>query len=135
VVAALCIVLLISAVSDGMGRADKRLPSQEQAAARLIARFGPQARIMSINVPQAPALTGSVSPTRFIILHRAFDTFMDAREPGGFAGWLERMKEYDPQAVVFEPTNSGYADDLEAWLDEDYRSERIRPWLVYTQKP
>jgi hypothetical protein len=133
----MCLALLSTAIctNQALKRVNEGLAPQIDATTQIVNRFGPDTRVLAINAPQVYVLSEGVSPTRFLAPMAVCEPFMDAREQGGYAGWLERLQQYDPQAVVVGRLNGLHADALEAWLEKDYRSERIRPWLVYTPRP
>jgi hypothetical protein len=130
-----------------LGRGDRpgfRLEDQQASVAELQRRFGEEPRLVSINAPQALVLLGQQNPNPYLFTTDRADRQIQAQFPGGFKGWVESLKEYDPQAVAFyadgqrqmpedgmSPSNE---DVLFDWLNAEYQREKIGNFWYYTKK-
>jgi hypothetical protein len=132
----LCLALLGAAIwtNQTLRWANEGLDPQVGATTQIVKRFGPEARVLAINAPQVYVLSRGVSPTRFLAPMAVYEPFMEAREPAGYAGWLERLRQYDPQAVVVGPLNGRHEPDLLGWLQAGFKRERIWPWAMYVKR-
>lgn len=120
-----------------------RLSEQERSARQIEARFGENARVVSINAPQVLALMHTENPNPYLFITDGVDRQIAATYPGGFEGWVGDLKDYDPVAIAFfadaqrqmpgadlTPENHS---QLYAWLDAGYTPEKIGNFWLYVK--
>jgi hypothetical protein len=107
------------------------LQNQRQAAREIEERYGEDARIVSIGVPQLLVLLRETNPNPYAFVIRGIDKKIAETTPGGFDGWLQELKSYDPDVIALGPTTGDYEPMLLKWLDDHYERERIGPWTLY----
>ena len=117
------LVLLISAVLVGAATSHYRLTrnsellAQRQWAHQVATAYGPQARILSINVPEALVILNKSNPTPYVFIMRSIGDYTEATEPGGFEGWLARVESVDPTVIFFRPVGEKYDAQIAKWLE------------------
>ena len=83
------------------------LKVQEQRAAAIEQILGPTGRLYAIGDPTSLVLTHRRNPSRYIYLGSGVLRWMLRRTPGGYNGWLARIRAADPGVIVihtFLPT-------------------------------
>lgn len=126
-------LLLGAAVASNVEQRGSGLDAQAQAARTILARFGPDVRIISSYATQVLALTRrqGATPTFYPGLREEYDAHLEARYPGGFGGWLRQIKAYDPQLIVLGSARGRHGAELMDWMRARYRREKIGPWTVW----
>lgn len=107
------------------------LDDQRQAAREVESRYGEDARVVSIGVPQLMVLLHETNPNPYVFVIRGIDREIAETTPGGFDGWLQQLQGYDPDVIALGPTAGDYEPMLVAWLGEHYEREQIGPWTLY----
>jgi hypothetical protein len=136
----LVMALVGTAAIDGHLAQNSALDTQKQRAQELLHRFGPNAKIMSVGVPEVLVLLHRVNPTAYDFINDGVDRRMEATIPGGFVGWIQQLQTYDPDIVVFCCDDGKYMPRLMDWLESRYKEETIRideywlPWQVWSRK-
>ncbi len=121
------LVVLVLAGTGAVGYrvfASDHLEEQRAATEALAERYGADARLVSVGAPQAMALLGQRGPTRYLYMMRGIYNHVERRVEGGFAGWLEDLSEYDPDAVVTSDSARSemgpHAEHFDAWLEAGF---------------
>lgn len=130
----LCGVLIISATVDYRARAPKRLELQKawaNEAASLV--LGADIKTVSIGNPQALVLLHKTNPNPYIFVINGIDNHIHANTPGGFDGWLESLRLYDPDIIFYGATDGKFKPKLEYWLGSLYQEKTIGKWTVYVK--
>lgn len=109
------------------------LGDQRQAAREIEERYGEDARVVSIGVPQLLVLLHETNPNPYAFVIRGIDKKIAETTPGGFDGWLQELQSYDPDVIALGPTSGDYEPMLLEWLDENYEHERVGPWTLYVE--
>ena len=118
-------------------RPREQLSWQRDEMARLLDTYGDAARIVSIGAPEALALLGRENPSRYgLRLRPGIVAHIDARENGGFRGWLESLSGSGPDVVLVHPgTRDGLDEDHGAiwdeWINGYVRRPQIGGFDVY----
>lgn len=107
------------------------LQDQRQAAREIQSRYGEDARIVSIGVPQLLVFLRETNPNPYAFVIRGIDQKIAETTPGGFDGWLQELRGYNPDVIALGQTNGDYEPMLLTWLNENYERERIGPWTFY----
>lgn len=113
------------------GISPTNLDDQRRAAQEVENRYGEDARIVSIGVPQLMVLLKETNPNPYVFVIRGIDREIAETTPGGFDGWLQQIEGYDPDVIALGPTTGDYEPMLVSWLGEHYERERIGPWTLY----
>src|SRR5919199_3130513 len=72
------------------------LPQQREGALQIEKRFAQEGlRIASLNSPQVLVLLHRENPNRYLFITAGIDRYIEAKEPGGFEGWLESLEGSD----------------------------------------
>jgi hypothetical protein len=121
---------------DMIGRGPKPgdFDYQQKAAAQVRARFGEEAKVVSIGVPQLLVLLRDRNPNAYAFIIRGIDREIALRTPGGFEGWLQELGAYDPDVIAFGKTSGRHKPELMDWLDSHYQREQIGPWILYVKE-
>ena len=107
------------------------LEDQRLAAQEIERRYGEDARIVSIGVPQLLVLLHETNPNPYVFVIRGIDNEIAETTPGGFDGWLQQIQSYNPDVIALGPTTGDHEDMLRQWLNENYEREDIGPWVVF----
>ncbi|HED66311.1 MAG TPA: hypothetical protein ENJ09_12250 [Planctomycetes bacterium] len=122
-----------SAVAYRFGRKIK-LPEQRAQAAEFAARYG-DATLATVGVPEALVLLDRENVTRYGFIMRGIRFYIDANEPGGFAGWLDSIDAAKPDVLLLDdsyPDRLGaFAPTWERWLARYEKAPDIGSWNVY----
>jgi len=132
----LCIALTALAWSNVLryGAGAYALDDQKQAAAEIEQTLGDDGRLLCIGVPEILVLLHRTNPTPYVFIEAGIDHRIHARTPGGFAGWLEELKAYDPDVIAFdEDTYGTYIPELMRWLRSEYHREKVGRWVLYVR--
>lgn len=107
------------------------LEDQRQAAREIEKRYGEDARVVSIGVPQLLVLLHETNPNPYAFVVRGIDQEIAETTTGGFDGWLQEIQGYEPDVIALGPTTGDYEPMLLSWLEANYERERIGPWTIY----
>jgi hypothetical protein len=142
------VLLLVALVNtpllgDGKGPGFD-LQDQQRSVAELRARFGPEPRVASINAPQPLVLLNQRNPNPFLFTTDRVDREISVETPGGFPGWVDSLKAYDPQVVAYfadgqrqmpeDGMDERNVHELFSWLNAEYRKEKIGNFWYYVKK-
>lgn len=121
------------------------LPEQREGALEIEDRLGEDARLASINSPQVLVLLHKENPNPYLWITAGVDSAIEAREPGGFEGWIQDMEAYAPDAITFfgesqslmfdAHLTSEHRQELINWLNSSYQAEKIGPWWLFVRNP
>ncbi|MDQ3589428.1 MAG: hypothetical protein M3392_04200, partial [Actinomycetota bacterium] len=138
VISSLITIKLAAQVSsldmDGRGPKPGDFDYQQKAATQVRERFGEDAKIASIGVPQLLVLLSERNPNAYAFIIRGIDHEIALRTPGGFEGWLQELGAYDPDVIAFGKTSGKYKPELMDWLRSHYVREQIGPWIVFVKE-
>lgn len=129
----LCIGLVALAWINVHRWRESRLDEQIQAAIELEDRFGKDARLLSLNVPEVLVLLHRTNPTPYVLIMGGRDRLIHAETPGGFDGWLQELEAYAPDVITFRNASGIHLDKLRHWLNSSYHQEQIGPWTVFVR--
>jgi hypothetical protein len=118
-----------------------RLSQQREGALEIENRFGADERIASINSPQVLVLLHRKNPNPYLFITAGIDRYIDAKEPGGFEGWLKGLETSD--VITFFGEGQSLLPDAEStprhnkelwsWLNSHYHVEKIGPWWIFVK--
>ncbi len=133
----LCAFLVVLAAVNALAGINDRLRSgfaaQKRATAQIEERFGRDAKLVSIGVPQVLVLSHRSNPNPHAFIGAGIDQYIHANTPGGFEGWLRELQEYDPDVIAFGKTKGVHKQELMSWLRSRYHEERVGPWRLFVK--
>jgi len=136
-VAMLCLALIATAVGPLYHQREVKLPAERANAQRVEQLLGPAGVLLTISAPELLVLTHRANPTRFLYMVFGTPRYLEASEPGGLAGWLQRMQALHPR-VVATGTGPNHVDSIPRpvaeWLAAEYDRRSIGIWDVYVAK-
>jgi hypothetical protein len=107
------------------------LKDQEPIVAEILAQLQPGDKVFTHGVPELLVLGRLTNASKYFLLDRGKDTYLDLVEPGGFAGWLERLKAERPKIIALGRfADMEHERDFRGWADADY-VQRNNPVLRY----
>jgi hypothetical protein len=118
-----------------------RLSQQREGALEIENRFGEDERIASINSPQVLVLLHRKNPNPYLFITAGIDRYIDAKEPGGFEGWLKGLETSDAISFFGEgqsllpdaEATTRHSNELRNWLNSRYHVEKIGPWWIFVK--
>lgn len=111
------------------------LKDQETEVAEITSHLQPVDGIYVHGLAEILVLSGLTNADRHFFLDRGKDNYLDLVEPGGFAGWLERLKAKRPKVVAIERMKYvEHKDDFLDWMREDYEERQGKIFTYYLRK-
>ena len=109
----------------------KGLSAQLTDSAEIFSQLGPGDRIFVHGQTDMLVLSGLTNASKYTNLDHGKDAYLDLIEPGGFAGWFERLKDERPKIVMISRTkNLDRKGVFLTWLSSDYE-QRIAGVFTY----
>ncbi|MDP9479424.1 MAG: hypothetical protein M3R38_27760 [Actinomycetota bacterium] len=131
---AFLVVLAAVSASDGINdRLRSGFAVQKRATTQIEERFGRDAKLVSVGVPQVLVLGHRSNPNPHAFIVAGIDQYIHANTPGGFEGWLRELQGYDPDVIAFGKTKGVHKQELMSWLHSRYREERVGPWRLFVK--
>jgi hypothetical protein len=112
-----------------------RLHEQQAEVAEIVSNLAPGDRIFVHGATEVLVLSGLTSVSKYFFLDRGKDAYLTRVEPGGFDGWLERLKAERPKIVLL--TRLRRVDrkrDFSQWVGQDYELRRLKLFTYYVRK-
>jgi hypothetical protein len=131
-----CAFILLVAVSDSLYR-ERELTLQDQDAKvrDIVSQLQPGDKIFVHGQTEILVLSGLTNASKYFLLDRGKDVYLDIIEEGGFKGWLERLKAERPRIVALERLKSlGYLNELQAWVEAEYEARDDGIFKYYVRK-
>lgn len=117
-----------------MNPVENVLPSlgdQDAIVAEILAQLQPGDKVFTHGVPELLVLGRLTNASKYFLLDRGKDVYLDVVEPGGFAGWLDRLKAERPRIISLGRfAEVEHEKDFRAWAAADYVA-RPNPVLTY----
>ncbi len=111
---------------------------EQRAQARHFERVYGDATIAAIGVPEAPVLLDRENIARYSFIMRGIRDYIQAKESGGFAGWLRAIDAARPDVVIVDETYperlGTFAGDWKSWLERYERAEPIGDWSIFVKR-
>ena len=122
-------------VSVAFEREFPTLEDQDVAVAEIVSHLEPGEKIFVYGATEILVLSGLTNASKHFLLDKGKDEYLDQIEPGGFNGWLERLKAERPKIVAFERLHTNeYLQKLEKWVAADYYVLRNEVFFYYIRK-
>lgn len=111
------------------------LKDQDAEVAEISSHLRPGDQIYVHGVAEILVLARLTNADKHFFLDRGKDTYLDRVEPGGFAGWLDRLKSRRPRVVAIERTKFvEHREDFVDWVRADYEEHKGRIFTYYVLK-
>ena len=111
------------------------LKDQDKEVAEITSHLRAGDQIYVHGLAEILVLSGLPNADRHFFLDRGKDTYLDRVEPGGFAGWLERLKAKRPKVVAIERTKFvEHKDDFFDWVRADYEEHKGSVFTYYLRR-
>lgn len=116
-------------------RAFPTLKDQGPAVEEITSHLEPGDKIFVHGRTEILVLSGLTSASKYFLLDRGKARYLDQVEPGGFDGWLERLKSEPPKIVVLDRLGTdGALKPLEDWVAAEYRLRINRVFAYYIRQ-
>jgi hypothetical protein len=111
------------------------LREQRPAAAEIASHLEPGDKIFVYGRSEILVLLGATNASKYFLLDRGKDEYLDRVEPGGFNGWLERLKTERPKIVLIDRIKeTAYLTMLVQWVSAEYVLHSNGVFFYYTRK-
>lgn len=132
----LALILILSVGDAFLVRVDfPTLKDQDGEVAEIVSHLRPADEIYVHGRSEILVLSGLTNADKHFFLDRGKDVYLDRVEPGGFAGWLERLRAKQPKVVAIERTKFvERKDDFDEWVRADYEERKGRIFTYYLRK-
>lgn len=111
------------------------LKDQRPAVQEITSHLEPGDRMFVYGRTEILVLSGLTNASKYFLLDRGKARYLDQVEPGGFDGWLERLKAERPKVVVLDRLGTGAAlKPLEDWVAAEYQLRINRVFAYYLRK-
>ncbi len=111
------------------------LQEQEREVSEITAHLQPGDEIFVHGAAEVLVLSHLTNASKYFFLDRGKDEYLDKLEPGGFDGWLARLKASRPKVVVLARMNEvSRKTDFQAWVQRDYRKVTRTFFTYYVRK-
>jgi len=109
------------------------LQDQEAIVAEIVQQLERGDKVFVHGYCEVLVLSGLTNASRYFLLDRGKNTFLDQVEPGGFAGWFDRLKAERPKIIAltrFE--DMAHEADFREWAAADCepRINEVLPYYV-----
>jgi hypothetical protein len=131
-----CAFILALAVSDTFSRErDLTLQDQDAKVRDIVSQLQPGEKIFVHGQTEILVLSGLTNASKYFLLDRGKDAYLDVVEEGGFKGWLQRLKAERPRIVALDRLKSlGYLNELRDWVEAEYEARDDGTFRYYVRK-
>jgi len=124
-----------AAQANQFERSAVKLQDQDAVVAEIIAQLQPGDQVFTHGVPEILVLGRLTNASKYFLLDRNKDAYLDRVEAGGFAGWLERLKSERPKIIALGRFDyMEHESDFRAWAAADYEPRITRVLTYYVRK-
>jgi hypothetical protein len=113
------LAMAVIAVQSAVTGQNSRLRDQQDEVVELLGRLPANAELVSMGAPQPLVLSAEANRTRYLIVTRGLDRYIEDKWIGGAAGLLSELEHDPPEVIAF----SGGAWNLRSsrrWLGQHY---------------
>lgn len=111
------------------------LQDQEREVAEIVSHLQPGDKVFIHGSTEILVLSGLTNASKYFFLDRGKDEYLDRVEPGGFRGWLDRLKAEHPKIVALNRVDSvDRIKDLQDWVSQDYEMLANRLFTYFVRK-
>jgi hypothetical protein len=113
----------------------KSLKAQDADTAEIMSHLAAEDTIFVHGRTEMLVLSGLTNSRKYTNLDHGKDNYLDQVEPGGFDGWLERLKADRPKVVMLSRIeNVDRKIDFLKWVKSDYERIKGRVFTYYLRK-
>jgi hypothetical protein len=135
-------VLILAAVSGycliGAFKFNKKFPTlrdQDAEVAEMVKQLGPGDKVYVHGLTEVLVISGLDNASPYYFLDRGKDIYLDRIEPGGFQGWLDRLKAERPKIVALARLGHVvHRQDFFRWMEEEYELHNGRIFKYYVRR-
>jgi len=107
------------------------LQDQDNAVAEIVSHLQPEDKVFVHGSTEILVLSGLSNASKYFFLDRGKDQYLDRIEPGGFEGWLERLKRERPKVIALSRIAPGdRIEELQVWAAQEYDLS-VNPVFTY----
>ena len=111
------------------------LKDQRPAVEEITSHLEPGDKIFVYGRTEILVLSGLTSVSKYFLLDRGKAQYLNQVEPGGFDGWLERLKAERPKIVALDRLGTdGSLQPLEEWVATEYEPRNNQVFVYYIRK-
>jgi hypothetical protein len=134
--ALVCALILALAVSDSIStEREFTLGDQDARVREIVSHLQPGDKVFVHGQTEILVLSGLTNASKYFLLDRGKDKYLDQIEEGGFDGWLARLKAERPRVVVLDRLKSlGYLNELQTWVESEYEPREDGIFKYYLRK-
>jgi hypothetical protein len=111
------------------------LKDQRPAVEEITSHLEPGDKIFVYGRTEILVLSGLTSVSKYFLLDRGKAQYLNQVEPGGFDGWLERLKAERPKIVALDRLGmDGSLQPLEEWVATEYAARNNGVFVYYIRK-
>jgi hypothetical protein len=112
-----------------------RLNDQMTDAVQVVSQLEPGDKMFVHGRTEMLVLSGFQNSSKYTNLDHGKDNYLDQVEPGGFAGWFDRLRTDAPKIVAISRTqNLDRKEDFLEWLSSDYEERTSGVFTYYVRK-
>ncbi|HWO02846.1 MAG TPA: hypothetical protein VNS63_26630 [Blastocatellia bacterium] len=135
--ALVCVVVLVLGLDDVFSstKGPRILKAEMADTADIVSLLEPGDKIFIHGWTQILVLSGLTNAQKYTNLDHGKDSYLDKIEPGGFEGWLARLKAGRPKVVaLFRLKNVDRKDALLSWVNSSYEPRHGRVFMYYVRR-
>ncbi|MFY9555019.1 MAG: DolP-mannose mannosyltransferase, partial [Blastocatellia bacterium] len=111
------------------------LRDQQPAVEEIVSHLEPGDSIFVYGRSEVLVLSGMTNASKYFVLDRGKDEYLDRVEPGGFKGWLERLKAQRPKIIVVDRLDqTPYLNSFMQWVTTEYAPRSNGFFYYYMRK-
>ncbi len=131
----LAIILVISIGNSLLAKRDQSLKAQDAEVAQMVSYLQPGDKLYVHGQTEILVLSGLTNASKYYLLDRGKDEYLDRILAGGFAGWLQTLKEERPKIVVLNRMKTLlHKNEFLDWVQQDYVMRKDRFFIYYVRK-
>jgi hypothetical protein len=135
VVAIAAIVFTIAAADAAFSSRNQNLKPQDDEVAQIVSFLEPGDEIYVHGQSEILVLSGLTNASKYYLLDRGKDEYLDRILEGGFSGWLQTLKQERPKIVVLNRIKTLLRKrEFTDWVRQDYVRRKGRFFVYYVRK-
>jgi hypothetical protein len=128
-------VLMLTVGTTAFGPHDNGLKAQDAEVAQLVSYLQPGDQIYIHGQAEILVLSGLTNASKYYLLDRGKDEYLDRILDGGFTGWLQTMKEASPKIVALGRIKTLlHRKEFADWVRADYVKRKGKFFAYYIRK-
>jgi hypothetical protein len=135
--ATVCAIVFLTRVIDAVSVRGPaiELKAQDVDVSEMVSQLGPGEKVFVLGRSEALVLSGLNNMSKHFNLDHHKDDYLDRVEPGGFAGWFERLKAQRPKVVVLGRIQLlSRKEAFLQWIEAEYEPHAGHLFNYYLRK-